>query len=75
MLFREIIAVHSQHHTKSKNTFCGQNSKILNVKVGGIMYHCALNGLFSAESVLSEVSCTIKSPDEQPAFEPPNCGE
>ena len=33
MLYREIIAVCSQIHTKHINTLCGQNVGLLNVKV------------------------------------------
>ena len=33
MLCREIIAVCSQIHTKHKNTLCGQNVELLNVKL------------------------------------------
>jgi len=33
MLYREIIAVCSEIHTKHKNTVCGQNVELLNVKV------------------------------------------
>jgi len=33
MLYREIIAVCSQVHTKHINTLCGQNVKLLNVKL------------------------------------------
>ena len=32
MLYREIIAVCSQIHTKHINTLCGQNGELLNVK-------------------------------------------
>ena len=35
MLYREIIAVCSQTHTKHINTLCGQNVELLNVKPGG----------------------------------------
>jgi len=35
MLYREIIAVCSQTHTKHINTLCGQNVESLNVKPGG----------------------------------------
>ena len=35
MLYREIIAVCSQIHTKHINTLCGQNVELLNVKTGG----------------------------------------
>jgi hypothetical protein len=33
MLYREIIAVCSQIHTKHTNTLCGQNVEMLNVKL------------------------------------------
>ena len=33
MLYREIIAVSSQIHTKHINTLCGQNVELLNVKL------------------------------------------
>jgi len=33
MLYREIIAVCSQIHTKHINTLCGQNGDLLNVKL------------------------------------------
>ena len=35
MLYREIIAVCSEIHTKHINTLCGQNGELLNVKSGG----------------------------------------
>jgi len=34
MLYREIIAVCSQIHTKHTNTLCGQNVELANVKLG-----------------------------------------
>jgi len=33
MLYREIIAVCSEIHTKRINTLCGQNVELLNVKL------------------------------------------
>jgi len=33
MMYREIIAVFSQIHTKYINTMCGQNVEMLNVKL------------------------------------------
>ena len=33
MLYREIMAVCSEIHTKHINTLCGQNIELLNVKV------------------------------------------
>ena len=43
MLYREIMAVCSQIHTKHTNTLCGQNVGFVNVKPGGTYcYHWAL---------------------------------
>jgi hypothetical protein len=36
MLYREIIAVCSEIHTKHINTLCGQHAEFVNVKPGGI---------------------------------------
>jgi hypothetical protein len=45
MLYREIIAVCSEIHTKHINTLCGQNVGLLNVKLGGTYSnHWALKG-------------------------------
>jgi hypothetical protein len=45
MLFKEIIAVHSENHTKHINTHYGQNAELLNVKAGGTYYyHSAIKG-------------------------------
>jgi len=44
MLYREIIVVCSQIHTKHTNTLCEQNVELLNVKHGGTYSdHWALN--------------------------------
>ena len=42
MLYREIIAVCSQIHTKHINTLCGQNVGLLNVK---LVVHTVTAGL------------------------------
>jgi len=42
MLYREIIAVCSQTHIKHRNTLCGQNVELLNVK---LVVHIATTGL------------------------------
>jgi len=42
MLYREIIAVCSQIHTKHINKLCGQNVELLNVKV---VVHIVATGL------------------------------
>ena len=45
MLYKEIIAVCSQIHTKHTNTLCGQNAELLNAKTGGkYSDHWALKG-------------------------------
>jgi hypothetical protein len=35
VLFKEIIAVYSENHTKHINTLCGQNAELLSVKADG----------------------------------------
>jgi hypothetical protein len=42
MLYREIIAVSSQIHTKHITTLCGQNVELLNVK---LVVHEVTSGL------------------------------
>ena len=42
ILYREIIAVFSQIHTKHINTLCGQNVELLNVKMA---VHIVTTGL------------------------------
>ena len=42
MLYREIIAIFSQIHTKHINTLCGQNVELLNVK---LVVHIVTTGL------------------------------
>jgi hypothetical protein len=42
MLYREIIAVCSQIHTKHINKLCGQNAELLNVK---LVVHIVTTGL------------------------------
>jgi hypothetical protein len=45
MLYREIIAVCSEIHTKHINTLCGQNVELLNVTPGGThSNHWAVRG-------------------------------
>jgi hypothetical protein len=43
MLYREIIAVCSEIHTKHINTLCGQNVELLNVKLA---VHTVTTGLY-----------------------------
>ena len=49
MLYREIMAVCSQIHTKHINTLCGQNVELLNVKLA---VHIVTTGLQRVKSVL-----------------------
>ena len=42
MLYREIMVVCSQIHTKHINTVCGQNVELLNVKLVVYSDHCTL---------------------------------
>jgi hypothetical protein len=45
MLFKEIIAVYNENHTKPINAFYEQNAELLNVKAGGAYsYRSALKG-------------------------------
>jgi len=45
MMYREIIAVCSEIHTKHINTVCGKNVDLLSVKPGGTFSdHWALTG-------------------------------
>jgi len=44
MLYREIVAVCCEIHTKHINTLCGLNVELLNVKPGGkYSDHCAVH--------------------------------
>jgi len=49
MLYREIIAVSSEIHTKHKNILCGQNVELLNVKLA---VHLVTTGLQRVQSLL-----------------------
>ena len=49
MLSKEIIAVCSQIHTKHINTLCGQNVKLLNVR---LVVHIVTTGLQKFKSLL-----------------------
>ena len=44
MLYREVIGVCSQIHTKHINTLCGQNVELLNVKLA---VHIMTTGLYT----------------------------
>ena len=48
MLYREIIVVCSQIHTKHMNSLCGQNVELLNVK---LVVHIVTTGLQKVKSL------------------------
>jgi len=50
MLYREIIAVCSEIHTKHINTLCGQNVELLNVK---LVVHIVTTGLIIGKFTLA----------------------
>ena len=56
MLYREIIAVCSQIHTKHINTLCGQNVEFVNVK---LVVHIVTTGFYRVNVLLSSkfLSC------------------
>jgi hypothetical protein len=35
VLFKEIVTVYSENHTKTLNIFCGENAELLVIKAGG----------------------------------------
>jgi len=56
MLYREIIAVCSEIHTKHINTLCGQNVELLNVKKVRIQtYSLVLCVVYQILSVLNSL--------------------
>ena len=55
MLYKEIIAVCSQIHTKHINTLCGQNAELLNVKLA---VYTVTAGLQLVNEAVSTSDCT-----------------
>ena len=53
MLYREIIAVCSQIHTKHTNTLCGQNVELLNIK---LLVHIVTTGLLFLLITLNDLN-------------------
>jgi len=49
MLYREIMAVCSEIHTKHTNTLCGQNVELMNVK---LVLHIVTTGLQRVKSLI-----------------------
>jgi hypothetical protein len=55
MLYREIIAVFSEIHTKHINTLCGQNVEFLNIKLAVHIVTTGLLGLIIRNNMLLEL--------------------
>jgi len=53
MLYREIIAVCSEIHTKHMNTLCGQNAELLVVK---LVVHIVTTGLQRDEAKFPKIT-------------------
>ena len=60
MLYREIIAVCSEIHTKHINTLCGQNVELLNVKMAVHIVTTVIQGVV--------IEIKINSSHEQTAY-------
>ena len=58
MLYREIMAVCSQIHTKHINTLCGQNAELLNVKLA---VHIVTSGLLMVNALVDTIPTSIFS--------------
>ena len=69
MLYREIMAVCSEIHTKHINTVCGQNVELLNVNlavhivttVGTYCYHCTVHIVTTGLGSVSVPLCLISA--------------
>ena len=62
MLYREIIAVCSQIHTKHTNTLCGQNVELLNVKlVVRIVTNWSVKGQAAVKNATTDAMCLSDS--------------
>ena len=55
MLYRKIIAVCSEIHTKHINTLCGQNVELLNVKLA--VHIVTTGGTYSDHWALKDSAC------------------
>jgi hypothetical protein len=70
MLYREIIAICSEIHTKHINTLCGQNVEFVDVKPSGTYSnHWALEGYAASKSDVSLGQCEAKNAKSSHAHE------
>jgi hypothetical protein len=70
MVYREIIAVFSQIHTKHVNALCGQNVELLNVKPGVIIYgpvSLLCNGYRVSFPEIKRPGCGVDNPSPSSA--------
>jgi len=63
MLYRKIIAVCSEIHTKQINTVCGQNVELFNVK---LVVHIVTSRLYKVNKVSSSVNILLFHFPDQP---------
>ena len=78
MLYREIMAVCSEIHTKHINTLCGQNVELLNVKLAVRIVTTGLVGLTTVVQFLelrypSIPSCALHGRYSAPATDTYDC--
>jgi hypothetical protein len=66
MLYREITAVCSEIHTKHINTVCGQNAKLLNVKLA---VHIDVLGFKRLKTATVLHACTLTAATLSSFFE------
>ena len=69
MMYREIIAVCSQIHTKHINTLCGQNVELLNVK---LVVHIVTEVLQRFKSLLQNQSVNVVYGNNRCLFSDPH---
>jgi hypothetical protein len=61
MLFKEVVAVYSENHTKHISTFCEQNADFLIIKAAGTNnYHWALKWGLQKRYVIVKVGPWMK---------------
>jgi hypothetical protein len=68
MLYSEIIAVCSEIHTKHRNTLCGQNVELFNVKRGGTYSNIWALEVKDPGSTLPRVPYAVAVPTPKPLF-------
>ena len=62
MLYREIIAVYSEIHTKHINTLCGQNVEFMNVKLAVHIVTTGLQSVLNPSDNIINLNYIYKDP-------------